>query len=307
MSFRIAHVTLTVRDYGEAIAFYVEKLGFDLLEDTDLGAGKRWVRVRPVGSSGTGILLARAVDAKQVASVGNQTGGRVFLFVETDDFKRDYEALSARGVSFVRGPSEETYGTVAVFEDLYGNRFDLIERRGDQASRDTSSSPSSPFAIDHVAFPCFDVAATHRFYTEVLGATLRHAQSGPAEVWNSKAYLLLAFELPGGVVLDFFSFEGLARPADDGLPRDIRHVGVALPTRGDVERVRARFEERSIPFWLETHDVDDVHVYVTDPNGVVVEILARQDGVAARARDPRASQRVLDAWLAAAMTRTVTP
>jgi catechol-2,3-dioxygenase len=109
------------------------------------------------------------------------------------------------------------------------------------------------------------------------------------------------------VVLDFFSFEGLARPADDGLPRDIRHVGVALPTRGDVERVRARFEERSIPFWLETHDVDDVHVYVTDPNGVVVEILARQDGVAARARDPRASQRVLDAWLAAAMTRTVTP
>lgn len=125
---RISHFAVTVRDYDEAIAFYVDKLGFELLEDTDLGGGKRWVRVRPAGSD-AGILLARAVTERQRASVGNQTGGRVFVFLETDDFARDYGALVARGVPFVRPPSEEPYGTVAVFEDLYGNRFDLIQRR----------------------------------------------------------------------------------------------------------------------------------------------------------------------------------
>jgi catechol 2,3-dioxygenase-like lactoylglutathione lyase family enzyme len=129
MSVHLAHLALTVRDYEEAIAFYVMKLGFELLEDTDLGGGKRWVRVRPAGSSGTGILLARAVNDQQLASVGNQTGGRVFLFLETDDFERDFAAFTSRGVVFVRGPTEEEYGTVAVFEDLYGNRFDLIGRR----------------------------------------------------------------------------------------------------------------------------------------------------------------------------------
>jgi catechol 2,3-dioxygenase-like lactoylglutathione lyase family enzyme len=125
----IAQVTVTVRDYDEALAFYVGKLGFERLEDSDLGGGKRWVRVRPAGSTGAGILLARAVSEKQEASVGNQTGGRVFLFLETDDFWRDYDALVSRGVTFVRSASEEHYGTVAVFEDLYGNRFDLIERK----------------------------------------------------------------------------------------------------------------------------------------------------------------------------------
>jgi catechol 2,3-dioxygenase-like lactoylglutathione lyase family enzyme len=127
---RIAQFAVTVRDYDEALAFYVGKLGFECLEDTDLGGGKRWVRVRPRGSDGAGILLARAVSEPQTASVGRQAGGRVFVFLETDDFWRDYEALLARGVTFVRGPSEEPYGTVAVFEDLYGNRFDLIERAG---------------------------------------------------------------------------------------------------------------------------------------------------------------------------------
>jgi catechol 2,3-dioxygenase-like lactoylglutathione lyase family enzyme len=133
MTQRIAQFAVTVRDYDEALAFYVDKLGFERLEDTDLGDGKRWVRVRPPGggsngSNGAGILLARAVSEKQLASVGNQTGGRVFIFLETDDFWRDYEALVARGVVFVRPPSVETHGTVAVFEDLYGNRFDLIGR-----------------------------------------------------------------------------------------------------------------------------------------------------------------------------------
>jgi catechol 2,3-dioxygenase-like lactoylglutathione lyase family enzyme len=125
---RIAQFTVVVRDYDEALAFYVDTLGFEQLEDTDLGGGKRWVRVRPRGSDGAGILLARAASETQVARVGDQTGGRVFVFLETDDFWRDYRDLVARGVTFVREPSNEAYGTVAVFEDLYGNRFDLIER-----------------------------------------------------------------------------------------------------------------------------------------------------------------------------------
>ena len=123
----IALFTVTVREYDEAIAFYTDKLGFELLEDTDLGEGKRWVRVRPPGASGTGILLARAVSDEQRGSVGNQTGGRVFVFLETDDLQRDFDALVARGVTFVRAPAVEPYGTVAVFVDLYGNSFDLIE------------------------------------------------------------------------------------------------------------------------------------------------------------------------------------
>ncbi len=131
----LAQLAITVRDYDEAIAFYVGKLGFTLLEDTDMGSGKRWVRVRPpvgkpeLDEHGPTFLLAKAVNPQQLASVGNQTGGRVFLFMDTDDFWRDYNALTAKGVEFIRPPSEEAYGTVAVFVDLYGNKFDLIGRR----------------------------------------------------------------------------------------------------------------------------------------------------------------------------------
>ena len=127
MAQRISQFTVTVRDYDEALAFYVDRLGFERIEDTDLGGGKRWVRVRPAGSTGAGILLARAVTEEQLASVGRQTGGRVFVFIETDDVWRDYRALAARGVVFVRLPAEADFGTAAVFEDLYGNRFDLVE------------------------------------------------------------------------------------------------------------------------------------------------------------------------------------
>ena len=130
---RLSLSALTVRDYDEAIAFYVGILGFNLLEDTDRGSGKRWVRVAPPSKSdapgadrGAAILLARAVTPEQLASVGNQTGGRVFLFLETDDFWRDYRAMLSHGVRFVREPVEEPYGTVAVFADLYGNLWDLI-------------------------------------------------------------------------------------------------------------------------------------------------------------------------------------
>ncbi len=123
---RLAHVALLVRDYDEAIAFFTQALGFELVEDTDQGGGKRWVLVRPPGAE-TALLLARAVTPEQQAAVGNQAGGRVFLFLQTDDFRRDYERMRAAGVRFAEEPRHEAYGTVAVFLDLYGNRWDLLE------------------------------------------------------------------------------------------------------------------------------------------------------------------------------------
>jgi len=122
----IAHLALLVRDYDEAIAFYTQKLGFHLLEDTVLSESKRWVIVTPSGSSQCSLLLAKASGPDQQSAVGNQSGGRVFLFLHTDNFYRDYEALLGQGVRFIRPPSQEIYGTVAVFEDLYGNLWDLI-------------------------------------------------------------------------------------------------------------------------------------------------------------------------------------
>lgn len=128
MNQRIAHVALVVREYDEAIAFFSEKLGFTLVEDTYIPEqDKRWVLVAPPGGMGTQVLLARASDDAQRAAVGAQTGGRVFLFLYTDDFWRDYERMVERGVRFVRPPTEHPYGTVAVFEDLYGNRWDLLQ------------------------------------------------------------------------------------------------------------------------------------------------------------------------------------
>ncbi|MBP7694418.1 MAG: VOC family protein [Anaerolineales bacterium] len=127
MTAGIALVTFVVREYAEALAFFVETLGFERLEDRPLGGGKRWVRVAPAGSRGAALLLARAVTPDQLAHVGNQTGGRVFLFFQTADFWGDYHALRARGVRFIEAPRLEAYGWVVVFEDLYGNRWDLLE------------------------------------------------------------------------------------------------------------------------------------------------------------------------------------
>lgn len=124
----IAHVALVVRDYDEALHFYVGLLGFRLVEDRyQPEQDKRWVVVSPPGSTGTSLLLARASKPEHKAYIGNQAGGRVFLFLQTDDFRRDYERMTAAGVRFVRPPNEEPYGTVAVFEDLYGNRWDLLQ------------------------------------------------------------------------------------------------------------------------------------------------------------------------------------
>jgi catechol 2,3-dioxygenase-like lactoylglutathione lyase family enzyme len=123
-------VSLVVRDYDEALSFYVGKLGFALVEDKDVPAqGKRWVVVQPKGGDGASVLLARASTPEQERAIGNQTGGRVFLFLYTDDVQRDYQRYKANGVEFIRDPEVQPHGTVAVFRDLYGNSWDLIQRR----------------------------------------------------------------------------------------------------------------------------------------------------------------------------------
>jgi catechol 2,3-dioxygenase-like lactoylglutathione lyase family enzyme len=124
---RVAHIALVVKDYDDAIEFYTEKLDFKLLEDTRIDDKKRWVMVSPPGAKECCLLLAKASNERQSESVGNQTGGRVGFFLFTDDFWRDYKKMTERGISFVRPPTEFEYGTVAVFEDLYGNMWDLIE------------------------------------------------------------------------------------------------------------------------------------------------------------------------------------
>jgi len=127
MKQRIAHIALVVRDYDEAIQFYTGKLQFTLVEDTALSSTKRWVLIAPKGSNECQLLLAKAANEEQQARVGDQTGGRVFLFLYTDNFRADYEMMVKEGVEFIREPKVETYGTVAVFKDLYGNLWDLIE------------------------------------------------------------------------------------------------------------------------------------------------------------------------------------
>jgi catechol 2,3-dioxygenase-like lactoylglutathione lyase family enzyme len=129
MKQQIAHLALVVDDYDDAIRFYTEKIGFTLVEDTVMSPTKRWVVVAPKGSNGCSLLLAKAANDEQKSRVGNQTGGRVFLFLYTDDFWSDYNRMIANGVKFVREPVKQDYGTVAVFEDLYGNMWDLLESK----------------------------------------------------------------------------------------------------------------------------------------------------------------------------------
>jgi catechol 2,3-dioxygenase-like lactoylglutathione lyase family enzyme len=132
----IGHIALVVRDYDEAIAFFTKSLGFDLIEDSvsrdRAGQEKRWVLVAPPGSQGTNLLLAKASTPEEGSRIGNQTGGRVFLFLHTDDFWRDYHAMRAQGIKFVREPKKEPYGIVAVFEDVYGNQWDLLQPKADR-------------------------------------------------------------------------------------------------------------------------------------------------------------------------------
>ena len=132
MNQRIAHIALVVKDYDEAIKFYTEQLHFSLIEDTILSNTKRWVLVAPKGSTECCLLLAKAANEEQLSRAGNQTGGRVFLFLHTDNFNRDYQNLIDKKIKIVREPSYEEYGTVTVFEDLYGNLWDLIEPKSKQ-------------------------------------------------------------------------------------------------------------------------------------------------------------------------------
>jgi catechol 2,3-dioxygenase-like lactoylglutathione lyase family enzyme len=127
MAYSIASIALVVRDYDEAIEFFTKALRFQMIEDTDMGNGKRWVVVAPPGSQGATLLLARAVTPEQESSIGNQTGGRVFLFLHTRDFWDDYNHMKAQGVHFTEEPRHEAYGTVVVFQDLYGNKWDIIQ------------------------------------------------------------------------------------------------------------------------------------------------------------------------------------
>ena len=134
-------VALLVRDYDEALEYFTPRLGFCVLEDTALSATKRWVLVAPPGAREAALLLARAATPEQEAAVGRQGGGRVLLFLHTDDFWRDYESLRTRGVAFVEAPREEPYGTVVVFEDVHGNRWDLVQRRV-ESSRSGTREPT---------------------------------------------------------------------------------------------------------------------------------------------------------------------
>ncbi len=127
MTQKIAHIALVVKDYDDAIKFYTEKLDFQLIEDTKLTENKRWVLIAPTGAKECCLLLAKAANDTQIGRIGNQTGGRVFLFLFTDDFWRDYNKMLERNINFVRPPKEENYGLVAVFEDLYGNLWDLLQ------------------------------------------------------------------------------------------------------------------------------------------------------------------------------------
>ena len=131
MAQRIGSVALVVRDYDEAISYFVEKLNFTVIEDIDQGS-KRWVLIAPPGSSGTSLLLARADGLNQEVAIGRQTGGRVFLFLHTDDFWGDYQSMVSKGVEFLEKPRDESYGTVVVFQDLYGNKWDLLQLKVDE-------------------------------------------------------------------------------------------------------------------------------------------------------------------------------
>jgi lactoylglutathione lyase len=170
----IGCVALVVRDYDEAIAFFTERLRFELVEDTPLGNGKRWVLVAPAGIAGTALLLARAKGSEQTTRVGNQTGGRVFLFLRTDDCRRDYREMRARGVEFEQEPRDEEYGTVAVFRDLYGNRWDLVQ----PVTGEDLGSRHQFHGVQPV-LPARDVARSAAYFRDVLGFEIDFLEGDP--------------------------------------------------------------------------------------------------------------------------------
>ena len=150
--------------------------------------------------------------------------------------------------------------------------------------------------LDHAAMPCFDVRATHAFYADALGFPLLHASTGSASAWGHDEYLLLVYGLPAGGTIDFFHVPGLARPAPDGLPRDIRHVAITVASRPRAKELEQLLRGAGGEVWTETHAGDDLHVYAIDPNGLAVEFVAVEDGVASMRPDPAGASRALAAW-----------
>ena len=213
MKHAIAHVALVVREYDEAIAFYTETLGFTLVEDTyQPEQDKRWVIVAPSGTSGSTLLLARASTPEQAQFIGNQAGGRVFLFLSTDDFWRDYHRMIAAGVRFVRPPSVASYGTVAVFEDLYGNRWDLIEYGASTLSDADAGRQGTPVT----------------------------SSGTPADMHPRAAELIATLKLhphpEGGFYREIFRSPTEVAPADDRGPRAALTTIYFLLREGDVSR-----------------------------------------------------------------------
>ncbi len=262
---RVTQFTVNVRDYDEALSFYVDKLGFECVEDTDLGDGKRWVRVRPHGSSGASILLARATSAEQLASVGRQTGGRVFAFLETDDFRRDYDALVARGVAFVRPPSDERYGQVAVFEDLYGNRFDLLGPPGPVASEPGKAAASM---LDHISIGVVNLGRAARFYDAVLQPL------GFARVWTSEK--AVGYGAPRGEDKLAIKERPAARSAGEGA-----HIALGATSRAAVDAFHAAAlshggEDEGAPGLRPAYGPGYYAAFVRDPDGYRIEAVLHE-------------------------------
>jgi catechol 2,3-dioxygenase-like lactoylglutathione lyase family enzyme len=247
----IGSVALLVRDYDEAIAFFVGRLRFTLREDAAGGDGKRWVLVAPPGPGGTALLLARAATPEQESRVGNQTGGRVFLFLQTDDFWRDYHEMKSRGVTFAEEPRREAFGTVAVFFDLYGNRWDLVQPPDTSAARRGS--------VDMVLRRMADLTDAEGAEREALGRAVYPPEV--AAVWPGR---YLEWSTPewgvfvramGGALVSCLGI--VVRPAlRDGLPVRVGGVG-GVKTHPAARRqgFAARAIARAVEFFRQQPDV----------------------------------------------------
>jgi catechol 2,3-dioxygenase-like lactoylglutathione lyase family enzyme len=257
----IAQVALVVRDYDEAIDFYTRSLNFTLVEDTyQPEQDKRWVVVAPPGSGGTSLLLARASTSEQEPFVGNQTGGRVFLFLNTDDFWRDYRNLIARGVTFVREPRSESYGTVAVFKDLYGNLWDLLQRKSGNApaGRTTSGGDGSGRRLK-TAIPVLHVtgsAAAEAFYCDKLGFRCEFAYR-PTQA-SDPCYM--------GVVRDDARLH-LSSFADDGVSGSLVYL-----VAEDIDALHGELTGNGVPVEMPPTDQSwgnrEMHVRDADRNKI---------------------------------------
>ena len=249
----IGYVALVVRDYDEAIAFFTTTLHFELVEDTPI-EGKRWVLVRPPGSRGTSLLLARATAPEQLARIGDQTGGRVSLFLHTDDFWRDYRELRAKGVSFAREPKEESYGTVAVFRDLYGNLWDLLELKGVASG-----------GVHHIDLTVRDLARSTEFYDRVLPLLgFRRSSNVPeGPIW-------------AGAQLEVGLVPARSSAAHDRTAAGLHHLAFAAPSRAVVDAAHRRLVELGVaildpPAEYPRYAPGYYAVFFADPDGIKLE------------------------------------